>query len=75
MTVTFTLYSTSFCHLCEQAQQLLAQLDMVAEVVDIAEYDHLYQEYGLRIPVVKRNDTGAELGWPFDISALGQFIA
>ncbi len=42
------------------------------EEVDISESDQLMARYGIRIPVVKRADTEAEIGWPFDQS---QFIA
>lgn len=68
------LYSTTFCHLCEQAQALLAQFGIEAEHIDIVDDDALLERYGTRIPVVKRLDTGSELGWPFDIAALQRFI-
>lgn len=69
------LYSTTFCHLCEQAEALLLQLGVEAEHVDIVEDDDLLERYGTRIPVVKRMDNGSELGWPFDIEALQRFVA
>lgn len=65
------LYGTSECHLCEQAQdQVLAAAGRPAIEVDVAEDDGLYQRYGLRIPVLRRQDTGAELDWPFDTVAV-----
>lgn len=69
------LYSTSHCHLCEQAEALLAQLGIEAEHIDIVEDDVLLESYGTRIPVVKRMDDGSELGWPFDVEALRRFLA
>lgn len=68
------LYSTTFCHLCEQAESLLAQLGIEAEHIDIVDDDDLLERYGTRIPVVKRMDDGSELGWPFDVEALQRFI-
>lgn len=68
------LYSTSHCHLCEQAAALLAQADFVAEHIDIIDDDDLLERYGTRIPVVKRMDNGEELGWPFDQDALLRFL-
>jgi len=65
------LYGTSECHLCEQAQeQVLAAAGRPAIEIDVAEDDGLYQRYGLRIPVLRRQDTGAELDWPFDTGAV-----
>ncbi len=63
------LYSTSACHLCEQASALVQPLlgqDWHLEVVDIAASDELFQRYGLTIPVLRRTDTGQEINWPFD---------
>ncbi|MDD2701224.1 MAG: glutaredoxin family protein [Sideroxydans sp.] len=69
------LYSTSHCHLCEQAEALLAQLGVEAEHIDIVDDDALLERYGTCIPVVKRADNGSEIGWPFDIASLRSFIA
>ena len=35
------------------------------DVVDIAQSEELVERYGTRIPVLRRNDTGVELDWPF----------
>ncbi|GAB5604414.1 glutaredoxin family protein [Sideroxyarcus sp. TK5] len=69
------LYSTSHCHLCEQAAVLLAQRGVEAELVDIVDDDALLECYGTRIPVVKRLDNGDELGWPFDTEMLARFLS
>lgn len=68
------LYGTTFCHLCEQAEAVLQVIGVEAEHIDIAEDDALLEKYGVRIPVVKREDTGAELGWPFDETAVRRFL-
>lgn len=80
MTPHLLFYTTSACHLCELADALL--LDYAARVgpliiddIDVASSDQLIAEYGTRIPVLKRRDNGAELGWPFDSAALIAFVA
>ncbi len=68
------LYGTEFCHLCEQAEAVLHAAGVSVDHVDIAEDDALLEKYGTRIPVVLREDNGAELGWPFDEAAVRRFI-
>jgi arsenate reductase-like glutaredoxin family protein len=72
--MNLVLYGTTFCHLCEQAEAVLQAVGVEAEHIDIAEDDDLLEMYGVRIPVVKREDTGAELGWPFNVLTLKQFL-
>ncbi len=74
------LYSTSACHLCELAEELLRDLQsqragLQVEKIDIANDDQLIELYGVRIPVLKRLSDGAELGWPFDDLALREWLA
>jgi glutaredoxin len=69
------LYGTSCCHLCEQAEAILHELEIVAEHVDIAEDDAMIESYGTRIPVLCCADSGAELGWPFDGEMVKRFLA
>jgi len=68
------LYSTTCCHLCEEAEAILREVGIEADYVDIADDDELLEKYGIRIPVLKRVDTGAELGWPFDAVAVLRFL-
>jgi len=68
------LYGTTCCHLCEEAEAILREVGIEADYVDIADDDELLEKYGIRIPVLKRVDAGAELGWPFDASAISQFL-
>ncbi|MEE4661521.1 MAG: glutaredoxin family protein [Halieaceae bacterium] len=77
-TPSLVLYSTSACHLCEQAEALLLPLvsqGVVVAVDDISESDALFHQYGMRIPVVKDVASGRELDWPFDAQALQELLA
>ncbi|WP_206485719.1 glutaredoxin family protein [Thalassotalea sp. G2M2-11] len=67
MTITFNLYSSEGCHLCEQALQLCqqAKLEPSLQVVDIVEHEHLAEQYGVHIPVLERLSDGQKLFWPF----------
>ena len=72
------LYGTSACHLCEQAEALLAAAlpvggDNGYRKVDISTDDALFERYGWIIPVIARSD-GKELNWPFDGVSLGEFL-
>lgn len=68
------LYGTEFCHLCEEAEAVLRQVQIEAEYIDIAGEDSLLEKYGSRIPVLLRMDTGEELGWPFDAVAVARLL-
>jgi len=68
------LYSTSACHLCELAEDLLQREGVSFASVDISESDELFERYGITIPVLRRED-GQELNWPFDQAALKDFLA
>jgi Glutaredoxin-like domain (DUF836) len=68
------LYGAESCHLCEQAEALLQSAHATVKHVDIAEDDALFARYGARIPVAQRVDSGIELDWPFDESALRKFL-
>ncbi|WP_268796772.1 glutaredoxin family protein [Pseudomonas huanghezhanensis] len=71
------LFSTVGCHLCEIAEAELMPLiehGLLVELIDIAESDVMAEDYGLRIPVLRRTDTGAELDWPFDAGQVVEFL-
>jgi glutaredoxin len=80
MITELTFYTTDGCHLCEEAKQLLQQLlsdypeQYQIEIIDIVEAESLIQQYGTRIPVVKRNSSVSDLGWPFDYEGLLEFV-
>ncbi|HRY14240.1 MAG: glutaredoxin family protein [Candidatus Competibacteraceae bacterium] len=62
------LYTTSGCHLCEQAENLIQrQTNIAFSAVEIADDAELLERYGARIPVLQRLDTGEELDWPFAV--------
>jgi hypothetical protein len=71
------LFGTLGCHLCEVAEAELMPLvehGLLVELVDIAESEAMIDDYGLRIPVLRRTDTGAELDWPFDTDQVVMFL-
>lgn len=72
------LYSTSHCHLCEEAEAMLANLsnehDISWQVVEITENNELFENYSLIIPVIKRLDNNAEINWPFTEIDIHGFI-
>lgn len=73
-----SFYTTAQCHLCELAEALLVSTPMPrpipVNVVDIAQSEQLVTRYGTRIPVLRRSDTGHELGWPFTRDQLLSFL-
>ncbi|WP_026067380.1 glutaredoxin family protein [Pseudomonas fluorescens] len=71
------LFGTLGCHLCEIAEAEILPLvehGLLVELVDITDPDDLTEAYGLRIPVLRRRDTGAELDWPFDTEQVVAFL-
>ena len=70
------LYSRPGCHLCEEAAELLDRSGGAhkAEIVNIEDDLDLLRRYGIHIPVLQRQDTQAELFWPFDEQALAVFM-
>lgn len=71
--IRLTLYGTSACHLCDAAMAELAPLKangLQVREVDIVDSEELMTRYQLRIPVLRREDTGAELDFPFDLNRL-----
>ena len=71
-----TIYGTSGCHLCEEAEALHRQVQSIDLVsVDIADHDEWMARYGMRIPVLRHASSGLELDWPFGEADLESFIA
>lgn len=71
------LFGTLGCHLCEIAEaELLPMVEhgLLVELIDISESEAMFDTYGLRIPVLRRVDTGAELDWPFDAGQVVAFL-
>ena len=61
MTNIYILYSTTFCHLCEDAELLLKQAKLQWQTVEISEEDELLNLYSLKIPVLRNSITQQEL--------------
>ncbi len=68
------LYGTEHCHLCDEAEHILRVNGITVHYVEIRGDERLQARYGLRIPVLQRMDTGAELGWPFDVELVVAFL-
>ncbi len=71
------LLGTLGCHLCEVAEAMLlpfVEHGLLVELIDIAEREDWVDIYGLRIPVLRRVDNGAELNWPFDGDQIAGFL-
>jgi Glutaredoxin-like domain (DUF836) len=68
------LFSTGFCHLCEEAEEILHQAGITAIKIDIIDDEKLFERYSWRIPVLMRVDNNAELDWPFDEATVLQFL-
>lgn len=73
------LYTTSHCHLCEQALALLINtkqqytIDWLTK--EISDDDELIEKYGIKIPVLQRVDNHAELNWPFSADDIVRLIS
>jgi hypothetical protein len=71
-------YTTSHCHLCEQAEALMRTLQenhtLNWQTLEITDNDDLMSQYGTRIPVIQNIDNKAELAWPFNQEAILNFI-
>lgn len=78
MTVSLTLFGTTACHLCEECLLLTRPLEgngIRVHQIDIVDDLQSLERYQLRIPVLRRDDTGAELDWPFGLPELMDWLA
>lgn len=70
-----SLYQRDDCKLCDEAVALLARARVPDfEGVWIDGDAELEARYGERVPVLRDEDSGRELGWPFDAVALRAFL-
>ncbi|WP_341327453.1 glutaredoxin family protein [Methylotuvimicrobium sp. KM2] len=76
------LFGTQGCHLCEQAEEMLASyltdnndIEIEIESIDIAEYEKWQERYAIRIPVLLHEASGIELCWPFDQLDVEKLVA
>jgi hypothetical protein len=73
--MSLILFQRDECHLCDQAVLVLVEAragDFESRWID-ADIE-LEQRYGQRVPVLRRDDSGAELDWPFDAAAVRAFV-
>lgn len=69
------LFSTTHCHLCDDAIAILDSMPEVEiTVVEISKNASLIDLYGERIPVLQRTDNQAELDWPFDRESILSYV-
>jgi hypothetical protein len=70
-----TLFQRDHCHLCDEAYEVLV-------AAGVPDFDPIWIDgdarleaiYGTRIPVLRREDNGAELDWPFDAVQAREFL-
>ena len=73
--VKLTLFGTLGCHLCEDAELIIAECEGIkVETIDIAEQEQWQEKYAIRIPVLYHPETEKELGWPFTSADIEGFI-
>ena len=77
MQILLKLYTTSHCHLCELALELVLQQCAATQIalIEIENDENLLETYATRIPVLQRFDTLAELNWPFSEHDLRDFLS
>ena len=78
--LTLLLLGTSGCHLCEEAEDIIANCSLepdkvTIEKLDIAEQEQYQAEFALFIPVLYHLDSSKRLNWPFDAEQVHEFIA
>lgn len=73
------LLGTEGCHLCEEAQEIVAGCakavpDFQIELIDIAEHPEWQPDYAIKIPVLLEAESRLELDWPFDYEQAIHFL-
>ena len=69
------LYQRDECHLCDLAIDVLAQArapDFSSVFID--NDNALEARYGERVPVLREEESGRELDWPFDAARVRGFL-
>ena len=70
-----TLFQKDECHLCDLALGVLAAARVADfESVWIDGDDALMARYGTRVPVLRDEADGRELGWPFAVEDVREFL-
>jgi len=70
------LLGTKGCHLCEDAEQLLQELNHPYQYVDIIDDEKLLQRYEISIPVLLNESANysKELYWPFNAEMISHWL-
>ncbi|MBS0557844.1 MAG: glutaredoxin family protein [Proteobacteria bacterium] len=69
------LFQRDDCRLCDEAIAVLAQAHTPEFAsVFIDESAELEARYGTRVPVLREDESGRELDWPFDVDALRAWL-
>ncbi len=74
------LLGTDGCHLCEQAESIIADAlnqykeRITLEHIDIAVEEQWQQDYAIRIPVLISQPGQQEIAWPFTQAEIKKFI-
>lgn len=72
------LFITPGCSQCQLAEYELMPLieqGLLVELIDIDADEALLERYECATPVLRRIDTGAELGWPFEAAQVVAFLS
>ncbi len=70
-----TLYQRDDCHLCDLALEVLAAARAPEfDSVFIDGDEVLELRYGVRVPVLRDQDSGVELEWPFDVERVQAYL-
>ncbi|WP_100641444.1 glutaredoxin family protein [Alteromonas facilis] len=72
-----TLFTGPGCHLCDDAMQVINSLErreLIIQSKNIRDDHELYHRYAVLIPVLRRDDSGSELRWPFNTEDVEQFL-
>jgi thiol-disulfide isomerase/thioredoxin len=78
--IKLLLLGTTGCHLCDDAEIIIAEalnkckVQVEVEKIDIAEQEQWQEQYAVRIPVLYHPESRSELGWPFNQDTLNEFI-
>lgn len=75
MSMRYVLFQRDYCHLCDQALAVMAEArapDFDSVWVD--DDEALEVRYGTRVPVLRDQQYGRELDWPFDATAVRVFL-
>jgi glutaredoxin 2 len=69
------LYVSEECELCDRAVDILAQAKAPDfECICIEGDEALEERYGVRVPVLRDVTDDRELGWPFDVADVRNFL-